>query len=98
MKEICNKIEDLKSEHENMWYDFFIEKMCNFLKSKSREYNEIKEAKKVILFSNIEHFNKEINIQNEKYEIIKNDLKDDIYKFYEEKRISIEKKVHENIG
>ena len=72
--------------------DIFIEKIVNLKKKKSREYNEIKESKRSILFSNIETFNKEINKQNENYDLIKNNLKEDIDNFYEEKRISIEKK------
>ena len=96
MEMICNKIEGLKMVHSNKWYDFFIESVVNFLKKKSREFNEIKEAKKIILLKRIDQINFSESIRDNNYELERNNLKNEIDNFYEEKRKSIEKKVHEN--
>ena len=42
IKNICDKIEFFKKENGFEWYDIFIKKIVNFLKKKSREYNDIK--------------------------------------------------------
>jgi hypothetical protein len=92
VEEICNKIKKYKDKFSKLWYDFFVSDIINFLKKKNVEYNENVNRLNKELFKEIENFNKTKFNCNEEYVNKKNELRNKIDSFYEEKKRSLEKR------
>ena len=50
---ICNEINDIKSKHNNEWYEIFISKIIKLLKRKSRKQSLIRKEKINFLFEKL---------------------------------------------
>ena len=92
VEETCKKIKTYKDKYGKLWYDFFISDIINFLKKKNVEYNENVNRLNKELFKEIENFNKTKFNCNEDYVNKKNELRNKIDSFYEEKKRSLEKR------
>jgi len=92
VEEICSKIPSLKDRHGKIWYDYFIEEIIKFLKTKSKEYENIVNKEKNELFEELEKVNKTRFKSKEEYIEKKNNLSDKLDAHYENKRITLEAK------
>jgi exonuclease III len=92
VEETCKKIKNYKDKYGKLWYDFFISDIINFLKKKNVEYNENVNRLNKELFKEIENFNKTKFNCNGDYVNKKNELRNKIDSFYEEKKRSLEKR------
>ena len=94
--EICQKITSLKQKHDKIWYDFFIKEIVIFLKKKGKEFNEISNKEKIILFQEVECLNSQKHLNKDEFKEKKNKLKEKIDVFYEQKRKALEKKIRDD--
>ena len=92
VKNICAEIPYLKKIHKKLWYDFFIEQIIFFLKKKGRKFNEKLNIEKNNLFKKLEIFNKTQFRNDEEFLLNKNILNEDLSVFYNNQRLSIEKR------
>ena len=96
IKIICKEIPFLKKKFKYIWYDKSNKKIISFLKQKNKEYVKMKNKNKNDLFEELKKFNQTIFASNEIYINKKNELKQRLESYYNDKKECLEKRLRDD--
>lgn len=94
---MCKCIRDLKETYKNGWYDIFIDNITRYLKQESRRVNQMQKEKINYLFYQLKSINSNSHNGDDSadYENMKENIKNEINKYYDSVRKGHEERVRD---
>ena len=96
LKIIFSEIILFKKKYGKLWYDFFIDKVIQFLKKMSRKLSDTKKMLEREIFYQLEHFNRSVYETDQEYEEAKHLISEKLNSHYLSKEKSLKKKLRDD--